>query len=234
MKQPQAQRGLKNRGRCVDPLFYNALQYTKHMTFPTLSPVRRFTLSWTLGMALGLASAAPALAQTVDDIEWQPGQVYNPNALLSTPHNDVRRLLRRERYDLALKLVDKQLALNPRDPQMRFWQGFLYERMNQPELALPVYLDLSREYPELPEPHNNLGVLYAAQGKYDEAKASLDNALRANPNYAVALENMGDVMLNMARVAYEKSLKLNPKQPDIKAKLQRLQPVLDITQGKTP
>ena len=58
--------------------------------------------------------------------------------------------------------------------------------------------------------------------------------MRANPNYAVALENMGDVMLNMARVAYEKSLKLNSKQPDIKAKLQRLQPVLDITQGKTP
>ena len=195
-------------------------------------PLRQLVLSLALGLGASLLSVGTSLAQTVDDIEWQPGQVYNPGAVLSTPHNDVRRLLRRERYDLALKLVDKQLALNPRDPQMRFWQGFLYERMNQPELALPIYLDLSREYPELPEPHNNLGVLYAAQGKYEEAKAALDNALRANPNYAVAQENMGDILVNMARLSYERSLKINPKQPDVKTKLQRLQPILDFTQGK--
>ena len=202
------------------------------MIFPTRPPLRRLALSWSLVLAAGFTSVGTSLAQTVDDIEWQPGQIYNPGAALSTPHNDVRRLLRRERYDLALKLVDKQLALNPRDPQMRFWQGFLYERMNQPELALPIYLDLTREYPELPEPHNNLGALYAAQGKYDEAKAALDNALRANPNYAVAQENMGDVLVNMARLSYERALKINPKQPDVKNKLKRLQPVLDITQGK--
>jgi tetratricopeptide (TPR) repeat protein len=195
-------------------------------------PLRQLVLSLTLGFGASLLSVGTSLAQTVDDIEWQPGQIYNPSEALSTPHNDVRRLLRRERYDLALKLVDKQLALNPRDPQMRFWRGFLYERMNQPELALPIYLDLSREYPELPEPHNNLGVLYAAQGKYEEAKAALDNALRANPNYAVAQENMGDILVNMARLSYERSLKINPKQPDVKTKLQRLQPVLDFTQGK--
>jgi tetratricopeptide (TPR) repeat protein len=188
-------------------------------------------------LALGIAacmSVGTSLAQTASDIDWQPGQIYDPKAVLSTPHNDIRKLLRRERYDLALKLVDKQLTLNPRDPQMRFWRGFLYERMSQPELALPIYLDLSREYPELPEPHNNLGVLYAAQGKYDEAKAALDNALRANPNYAVAQENMGDVLVNMARLSYERALKINPKQPDVNTKLQRLQPVLDITQGKEP
>ena len=195
-------------------------------------PLLRLSLSLIFGLSASLMSVGASVAQTLDDIEWQPGQIYDSRAALSTPHNDVRRLLRRERYDLALKLVDKQLALNPRDPQMRFWQGFLYERMNKPELALPIYLDLTREYPELPEPHNNLGALYAAQGKYDEAKAALDHALRANPKYAVAQENMGDVLVNMARLSYERSLKINPKQPDVKTKLQRLKPVLDFTQGK--
>jgi tetratricopeptide (TPR) repeat protein len=77
-----------------------------------------------------------------------------------------------------------------------------------------------------------LGVIYAAKGDYPNAKASLDAALRVNPNYAAAYENMGDLLVNMARQAYERSLTVEPKQRGIAQKIERLKPVLEITQGK--
>ncbi|MEN9618814.1 MAG: hypothetical protein RL406_1051 [Pseudomonadota bacterium] len=170
-------------------------------------------------------------AQSVDALEWQPGQSMMP-MVISTPHNDVRKLLRQAKYPQALLLVNKGLVNNPRDPQMRFWQGFIFEQLGQPEMALQVYLGLTQDYPELAEPHNNLGVLYAAKGDYPNAKASLDAALRANPNYAAAHENMGDLLINMARQSYERSLAAEPKQSTPAQKIERLKPVLAITQGK--
>jgi len=77
-----------------------------------------------------------------------------------------------------------------------------------------------------------LGAIFAAQGDYPNAKASLDAALRANPNYAAAHENMGDLLVNMARQAYERSLTVEPNQRGIAQKIERLKPVLDITQGR--
>jgi tetratricopeptide (TPR) repeat protein len=141
-------------------------------------------------------------------------------------------LLRQAKYPQALLLVNKGLAQNPRDPQMRFWQGFLYERLGQPDLALQIYVDLTRDYPELAEPFNNLGVLYAAKGDYLNAKVALEGALRANPNHAAAHENMGDLLVNMARQSYERALALEPKQRDPAQKINRLTPVLELTQGK--
>jgi len=186
---------------------------------------------WVFGLMLALASHATR-AQSVEALEWQPGQSMTTKIVISTPHNDVRKLLRQAKYPQALLLVNKALATNPRDPQMRFWQGFIFEQLGQPDMALQVYLDLTREYPELAEPFNNLGVLYAAKGDYPNAKAALDNALRANPNYAAAHENMGDLLVNMARQSYERSLAVEPKQSTPAQKIERLTPLLNLTQDK--
>ncbi|PUE56200.1 hypothetical protein B9Z36_11235 [Limnohabitans sp. Rim8] len=190
----------------------------------------RWVAAWTLGLALGFSSLN-VTAQSVEALEWQPGQSTLPT-VISTPHNDVRKLLRQAKYPQALLLVNKGLAANPRDPQMQFWQGYIFEQLGQPEMALKVYIDLTQEYPELAEPHNNLGVIYAAKGDYPNAKASLDKALRANPNYAAAHENMGDLLVNMARHSYAQSLAIEPKQRDLTQKMERLKPVLAMTQGK--
>ena len=190
---------------------------------------------WLRGFALGLALAGASVgtsqAQSVEAMEWQPGQSTLPT-VISTPHNDVRKLLRQAKYPQALLVVNKALATNPRDPQMRFWQGFIFEQLGQPDMALQVYLALTQEYPELAEPHNNLGVLYAAKGDYPSAKASLDAALRGNPNYAAAHENMGDLLVNMARQSYERALAVEPTMREPSQKIERLKPVLEITQGK--
>jgi tetratricopeptide (TPR) repeat protein len=202
----------------------------------TQRPVRQtfahphWAAAWALGMVLGLA-AHVTHAQSVDSLEWQPGQSTQPT-VISTPHNDMRKLLRQAKYPQALLLVNKGLATNPRDPQMRFWQGFIFEQLGQPDMALQIYLDLTREYPELAEPFNNLGVLYAAKGDYPNAKAALDNALRANPSYAAAHENMGDLLVNMARQSYERALAVAPNQRAPAQKIERLTPLLNLTQDK--
>ena len=161
----------------------------------------------------------------VDVQNWQPGQMAT-QVTQNDPHEDVRKLIRQAKYPQALLLVNKGLKTNPRDPQMRFWQGLIFEKLGQPEMAIPVYVALTQEYPELAEPNNNLGVLYAAKGDYPNAKASLEAALRANPNYATAHENMGDLLIHMARQSYERAKAVK--------KISLLQPALDITQGQQP
>jgi tetratricopeptide (TPR) repeat protein len=183
------------------------------------------------GLVLTFSLGMQAHAQGVEALEWQPGQSTVP-LVISTPHNDVRKLLRQAKYAPALLVVNKNLETNPRDPQMRFWQAYIFEQLGQPEMALQIYLALTQEYPELAEPHNNLGVLYAIQGDYTKAKASFDAALRANPNYATAHENLGDVLVNLARQAYERAANLGANQPNLRPKIERLKPVLDMTQGK--
>lgn len=195
------------------------------------------TLSkWTLSACaclLGVSMATNANAQSVEALEWQPGQTPAIPLMQTTPHNEVRKFLRQAKYAEALLIVNKNLANNPRDPQMRFWQAYIFEQMGQPDMALQVYLALTQEYPEIPEPSNNLGVLYAAKGDYAKAKAALEAALRANPNYAAAHENMGDVLANLAYQAYECALKLDGSQRAPVKKMERLKPALELTQEKS-
>jgi len=215
------------------PLFYSKF-LARPLTGPAMTKpygLARWAAAWLTVATLGVMGVSGACAQGVEALEWQPGQSTTP-VVQSTPHNDVRKLLRQAKYPQALLLVNQALAKNPRDPQMRFWQGFIYEQQGQSELAFATYLSLTQEYPELPEPHNNLGVLHAAKGDYPSAKASLDAALRANPAYAAAHENMGDLLVNMARQSYERALALEPKQTEPAKKIERLKPVLSLTQDK--
>ena len=69
---------------------------------------------------------------------------------------------------------------------------------------------LIQEFPELPEPYNNLGVLLAAQGKYDEALSALTSAIQARPHYKIALQNLGDLYTAMAQQAYARAKAVQP------------------------
>jgi tetratricopeptide (TPR) repeat protein len=171
-------------------------------------------------MALAVCSHN-AWCQTSVLQDWQPPQTLQ-RLIQTDDHEEVRKLLRQAKYAQARVLVDKGLANNPRDPQMRFWHGFIMDQLGQAALAQAVYLALTQDYPELAEPHNNLGVLYAAQGDYAKAKEAIEAALRANPRYAEAQENLGDILVQLARQAYEKALAIHPKQTALVQKIERL------------
>lgn len=140
-------------------------------------------------------------------------------------HADVERELKQERFQQVLVLSQKALADRPRDPQMRFWYALALDKTGQMQAAFHQYQALTQDHPELPEPHNNLGVLLLRMGRMDEAQAAFQMALRMDSGYAEAMENMGDVLQWQARRWYEKSLQSGWARPALKQKINALPPL---------
>jgi tetratricopeptide (TPR) repeat protein len=145
-------------------------------------------------------------------------------ALAATPAladelSDVNKLVRAGQYAEALGRADAYLNKNPRDAQMRFLKGVILTEQNKPAEAIAVFGKLTEDHPNLPEPYNNLAVLYAASGQYEKARSALDAAIRTNPSYATAYENLGDIHAKLASQAYDKALQLDSGNSAAKAKL---------------
>jgi tetratricopeptide (TPR) repeat protein len=138
---------------------------------------------------------------------------------------EINRLAAAGQAAEALARLDRLLEQRPRDPQLRFQKGVILSG-TQAAQALEVFAALAADYPEIPEPHNNLAVLHAAAGDYDKARAALDAALRANPNYAVAHQNMGDLHAQLARQSYLRALQLDPSNAAVPPKLELLRQLI--------
>lgn len=119
----------------------------------------------------------------------------------------------------ALNHINGYLAANPKDAQGRFLKGLILTDMNRLAEAVRMFTELTEDYPELPEPYNNLAVLYAAQADYERAKQSLEMAIRTHPSYATAHENLGDIYAKMASQAYDKALQLDRSNTSAQTKL---------------
>lgn len=125
---------------------------------------------------------------------------------------DIARLARSGQGEEALRRIDALLAKQPADAQVRFMKGVMLSE-TRPAEAIAIFVKLTQDYPKLPEPYNNLAVLYAAAGQYDKAKAALDKALRTHPAYATAFDNLGDVHARLASQAYDKALQIPAGKP---------------------
>ncbi len=137
----------------------------------------------------------------------------------STPLQDASQLFHQGRKAQALEKVNAYLAGNAKDPQARFLKGLILAEMNRTPEAIKTFTELSDDYPELPEPYNNLAVLYASQGQYEQAKNTLEKAIRTNPTYATAHENLGDIYAKMASLTYDKALQLDKSNTSAQMKL---------------
>ncbi|MBK7646488.1 MAG: tetratricopeptide repeat protein [Betaproteobacteria bacterium] len=144
---------------------------------------------------------------------------------------EVQRLIKQGQYPQALEKVDAYLSNKPKDAQGRFLKGLIYTEMNKPADAIGVFTKLSEDYPELPEPYNNLAVLYAQQKQYDKARTALEMAIRTHPSYAIAYENLGDVYAKLASQAYDKALQLDNANSATQNKLALIRDLI-TTSGK--
>ncbi len=134
-------------------------------------------------------------------------------------YSDVNDLARSGKLTEAMAKADQYLAGKPRDPQMRFIKGVLQTEAGKPADAISTFIKITQDYPELPEPYNNLAVLYAGQNQFDKARAALEMAIRTNPSYATAHENLGDVYAKLASQAYSKALQLDGGNAGVQPKL---------------
>src|SRR5689334_8348112 len=132
---------------------------------------------------------------------------------------DAAKLLKAGKHQEALERVNKVLAVKQRDPQARFLKGLILTEQGNTREAVEIFTKLTQDYPELPEPYNNLAVIYAAQGQYEKARAALEQSIRTHPSYATAYENLGDVYAKLASQAYDKALQLDSSNAGAQNKL---------------
>ena len=158
------------------------------------------SLARAAGLAVALFIAVPAVAQT-DELQ------------------DVNQMLKLGQFDQALTRVNSYLSTRPKDARGRFLKGLILAEQNKPNDAIKVFADLTKDFPDLPGPYNNLAVLYASQGQYDKARDSLEQAIRTHPSYATAHENLGDIYAKMASQAYDKALQLDKSNSTAQSKL---------------
>jgi tetratricopeptide (TPR) repeat protein len=174
----------------------------------------RYVLSRTLVLS-GLLAALHAMPAMADDLA------------------DVSQLLRAGQHAQALSKADAFLSKNPRDAQMRFLKGVILTEQNKSTEAIAVFTKLTEDFPALPEPYNNLAVLYASSGQYEKARVALDKAIHTNPTYATAYENLGDVHAKLASQAYDKALQLDSSNTAAKSKLTMVRSLVGNTTGVT-
>jgi len=140
-------------------------------------------------------------------------------AAAAGPLQEAQRLFSQRQLQPALDRTDQIIAAKPGDAQARFLKGLILAEMNRPEDAIAEFRRLSEDYPELPEPYNNMAVIYARTHQYEKAKSALEMAIRAHPGYGTAYENLGDIYVRLASQAYEKALQLDASSVTAKGKL---------------
>lgn len=141
-------------------------------------------------------------------------------------YTEVNALVQSGQWTPALALAESRLKTTPTDPQMRLLLSHIQTGMGQNQAAMDTLRALTQSFPELPEPHNNLAALLARENRPEEALAALQAAIRARPDYALALENLGDVYSTLAARAYGQALGLNPGLRRLQNKQSNIQQVL--------
>lgn len=137
------------------------------------------------------------------------GAAWQVQAAATSPAvNDVAQLLQQGKAAEAAKEADAYLRKQPADVEMRFLRGVIATEQKQHAQAIKIFQQLTRDYPGMPEPYNNLAVLYAADGQDRKAAQALEQSMRTSPSYTTAHQNLGDLYARMASDAYAKALQL--------------------------
>lgn len=132
----------------------------------------------------------------------------------------IRSLLSRGDSAAALQRAEKATAANPRDAELRFMLGVVWMEMGRNDDALDLFIRMSQEYPELPDPFNNIALLQVRGGRLEAARQSLEAALRNDPAHRSARANLGQVHLMLAVQAWEAAAAAGPLDIALQRKLE--------------
>lgn len=179
------------------------------------------------GAVLLAAAPQPAAAQQPLPAQSVPAPASDRVELSEL--QQVQKLMAAGQLKTALARADAHLAKNTRDAQMRFVRGVILAELKDTTGAREVFERLTEEFPELPEPYNNLAVIHASQGQLERARTLLEAALAIRPDYATAHENLGDIYLQLSVDAYQRAAKLQPGNRNLGNKLSLSRELLSKT-----
>jgi Flp pilus assembly protein TadD len=132
---------------------------------------------------------------------------------------EATRMIQEGQYGSARIKIDAALAADAKNPQARFLRGIVEADEGEADLALVTFQSLTEDFPELPEPYNNLAVIWAQRGQYEKARSALESAIASNPDYGVAHENLGDIYTRLAGAEYDRAVALDKTNKSAQAKL---------------
>jgi len=124
--------------------------------------------------------------------------------------NTAKSLFESGNIDSAIVELNTVIAAKPDNAEARFLKGVALQALDRNNEAIEVYSELAKDFPELPEPYNNLAVLFAEKNEFDKAEEALRAAIKTNKSYATAYENLGDIYAQRASIAYNDALNLSP------------------------
>jgi tetratricopeptide (TPR) repeat protein/peroxiredoxin len=125
-------------------------------------------------------------------------------------------------FDQAQAFFQLALRDDPESAEALYGLGSAYLKKEQRQQARQAFeraVKLTATYPDtLPKAWNNLGLLAAGEDRMAEAVQDFQEALRINPDYLVALENLGNAyrqqkQWDQARSVFERALTVNPDSP---------------------
>ena len=146
--------------------------------------------------------------------------VVSSAAIAQTPDlQEINKLLKAGQPQVALDRVNVYLTTKPKDAVARFIRGLAQAELGKTNDAIMTFQALTEDYPELPEPYNNLAVLYSSKGQFEKARVALELAIQTHPSYSTAHENLGDIYAKLASQAYDKALQLDKANGMVATKL---------------
>ena len=174
-----------------------------------------------LSADMGYDPLNPELSETVG-VPFLSFLIIEPDPITKNAvPSDVEKLIKARKYQDAVTQINADLKKTPRNVQLRFVKARLQIEMRQFDQAKKTLIEITQQFPELPEPYNNLAAIAANQGQWIEARDYLELALKLRPSYAIASANLGEIYIRLGAQAYEDAAKnatLNQRQYSNRAK----------------
>ena len=137
--------------------------------------------------------------------------VCSLTASANDPYSTIIEHQNNGRYNEALTQISTILADNKDDFRALLLKGNVNKLMGNTDQAVSIFKELIEQYPQMPEPYNNLAVLYADTGQTALAVETLQQVFSTSHSYSAAFNNLRNLYNEMASSAYREALDIKQK-----------------------
>ncbi len=144
------------------------------------------------------------------------------SAFSASSVEDIKLLIDGENYAEAAEIGEQLLIKHPGHARIQFLTAFAYQKTQKNWKAAYHYKKLILQHPELPEPRNNLAMIFIADGDYEKASQLLVDAINTHKSYAIAYQNLNQIYASMASEAYKQAVSDSADPP-------KQRPIIELT-----
>ena len=147
---------------------------------------------------------------------------------------NLQLLIEQKSYQQAIDSGELLLEAHAGEPEIEFLTAYAYQMSRQQKKAIAHYQNQIRLHPNLPEPRNNLAMIYLSEGDYDKASELLVNAINTHHSYATAYANLSSIYTGVASEAYRRAVSESNEPVNYASKIEliALSRLTTVSQGK--